>query len=227
MKKITYPGSFLVIVFIAFLLILSGPANSQTEAYKDLPQYLYPDFAQSKVKMKAGKDLSLMLNYNLITERMVFFQKDKPYDMLNQSSVDTIYLNGSKFIPYEKVFLEVFPGSNVTFFIEHRGKIQEPGKPAAYGGTSQVSSSTYYNRIEMSGQIFNMKLLNDITVRYDPLYWVRVNNNMASFAGEKQLLKIFPGKEDAIKQFIRKNKLKFDKTEDVLKIWEFCNGLMK
>lgn len=227
MKKITFPRSLFVQIIIAFCLIPSNPANSQIESYQDLPQYLYPDFSTCRVKMKAGKDLSLMLNYNLITEKMVFFQKEKAYDLLNQSSVDTIFLNGSRFIPNEKVFYEVFPSAPVTLFIQHRGKIQEPGKPAAYGGTSQVSSSTYLSRIEMGGAVYNMKLQDDITVKYDPLYWVRVNDKMYSFSGEKQLLKIFPGKEEKIKQYIKKNKLKFEKREDLLKTWGFCNELMK
>jgi hypothetical protein len=227
MKKLIYQGPIFAKVLIAFFLIQSNPAISQIEAYTNLPQYLYPDFSTCRVKMKAGKDLTLMLNYNLITEKMVFFQKENVYDMLNQSSVDTIFFKETKFIPYEKVFFEVFPAAQVTLFIQHRGRLQDPGKPAAYGGTSQVSSSTYISRLDMGGSIYNMKLDGNIIVKYDPKFWVKLNGSMFSFTGEKQFLKIFPGKEATIKQFIKKNKLRFDKREDLLKIWGFCNDLMK
>jgi hypothetical protein len=212
---------------IAFLLIQCIPANSQIEKYQNLPQYLNPDFAVSRVKMKAGKDMNILLNYNIVTERMVFFQKEQAYDLLNQGTVDTIYMNECRFIPYEKAFLEVIPGSKLTFFIQHRGRVLPAAKPAAYGGTSEVSSSTYLTRIDLNSGIYNMKLNDELRIKFDPLYWVKLNDNMQSFANEKMLLKLFPGKEEIIKQYIRKNKLKFDKRDDLLKIWRFCDESMK
>ena len=213
--------------FIVLLMIQSNNANSQIEKYQNLPQYLNPDFVVSRVKMKVGKDLNILLNYNLVTEKMVFFQKDNAFDLLNQGSVDTIYMDGCRFIPYEKAFLEVIPGTNLTFFIQHRGRVLPPAKPAAYGGTSEVSSSTYLTRIDLNSSVYNMKLNDELRVKFDPLYWVRLKDNMVSFANEKQLLKLFPGKEESIKQFIRKNKLKFEKRDDLLKIWGFCNEIMR
>jgi hypothetical protein len=177
--------------------------------------------------MKAGKDLTLLLNYNTVTEKMVFFQKEQVYDMLNQSSVDTIYLNESRFVPFGKVFYEVFPGNKVTLFIQHRGRLLSPPKPAAYGGTSEVSSSTYITRLDMGSEVYNMKLEDGLRVKYDPMYWVRISDNMVSFTGEKAFLKIFPDKESDIKQYIKANRLKFDKKEDLLKIIRFCNGIIK
>jgi hypothetical protein len=177
--------------------------------------------------MKIGKDLNVMLNYNLVTEKMIFFQKDQVFDLLNQNAVDTIYMGGRRYIPYGKVFYEVYPGSQMTFFIQHRGRLMSPPKPAAYGGTSEVSSSTYINRMDFGSVVYNRKLEEDLRVKYDPLYWVKLNDNMVSFATEKQLLKLFPDKEVSIKQYIKKNKLKFDKLEDLVKIWRFCDEIMK
>jgi hypothetical protein len=135
-------------------------------------------------------------------------------------------MNGSKFIPYGKVFYEVYPMSKISFFIQHRGRILSPPKPAAYGGTSEVSSSTYITRIDLGSDRYNMKLEEDLRVKYDPMYWIRINENMSSFVGEKQLLKIFPGKENDLKSFIKKNKLKFDSKEDLVKICQYADGLV-
>jgi hypothetical protein len=227
MRKNIFRSAWGLQIIIAILLIQSNPANSQIEKYQNLPQYLNPDFIVSRVKMKVGKDLNILLNYNLVTERMVFFQKEQAYDLLNQGSVDTIYMNGSRFIPYEKAFFEVIPEPNLTFFIQHRGRILPPAKPAAYGGTSEVSSSTYLTRIDLSSGIYNMKLDDELRIKFDSMYWVRLNGNMMSFTNEKQLLKLFPGKEESIKQYIRKNRLKFEKREDLLKICAFCSEIMK
>jgi hypothetical protein len=227
MRKLSFRIQSGFQIIVALLLLQLNPVYSQIELYTNLPQFLNPEFSTSRVKMKAGKDLTLLLNYNMITEKMIFFQKDQVYDLLNQSSVDTIYMNENRFVPNGNAFYEVFPGSHLAFFIQHRGRIMSPPKPAGYGGTSEISSSTYITRIDIGSQVYNMKLENDLRIKYDPLFWVRINDNMVSFVNEKQLLKIFPGKEDSIKQYIKKNRLKFDKREDLVKIWGFCNDLMK
>jgi hypothetical protein len=227
MRKMKNQRQLSVVIVIAVFLIHSRISSAQIESFSDLPQYLNPEFSASRVKMKVGKDLSLMLNYNMVTEKMVFFQKDNVYDMLNQGSVDTIYMGGSMFIPYEKVFYEVYPGTPVSLFIQHKGRIQSPPKPAGYGGTSEVSSSSYISRIDLGSQVYNMKLEGGLRVKYDPVYWVRVNDKMISFTSEKLFLKIFPEKEAELKQYIKKNRLKFEKPADLLKIWKYTNEILK
>jgi hypothetical protein len=112
-------GIILTISLFSFILSVNG----QEETYLNLPQFLYSDFNAGRIKMKAGKDLNLLLNYNMITEKMVFLQKEQVFDMLNQGYVDTIYMNGSRFVPYGKVFCEVYPGSKVTLLIQHKGRL--------------------------------------------------------------------------------------------------------
>jgi hypothetical protein len=227
MKTHGYSGILPKMLITLFLLTLSGKVISQIENFNGLPQFLYPEFSAGKVKMKAGKDLNLLMNYNLITEKMVFFQKDQVYDLVNPTNVDTIIINGARYIPHEKVFYEVHTGSSATLFIQHKGRIQAPPKPAAYGGTSEVSSSSYISRIEMGSQVYNLKMEGDPIVKYDPTYWVKIKDQMSSCATEKQYLKIFPGKEELLKQYIKKYRLKFDKHDDLLKIWAYTNELIK
>jgi hypothetical protein len=227
MKRQVYLGRAFYLLFIVFLFIPSNKAKSQIENFNGLPQFLFPEFSTSRVKLKAGKDLNLLLNYNLVTEKMVFFQKNQVFDMVNQGAVDTIYLSGSKFIPNDKAFYEAHSGVPVSLFIQHRGRLLAPPKPAAYGGTSEVSSSTYITRMEFGSQVYNMKLEADLRVKYDPMYWVRFNDQMYSFVNEKQYLKIFTGKEDVLKQYIKKNRLRFEKPNDLLKIWAYTNAVVK
>jgi hypothetical protein len=225
-KQVNRKGVF-HLSMISFFLIQTGIAVSQVQEFNGLPQFLFPEFSASRIKMKAGKDLNLILNYNLITEKMVFFQKEQVYDMLNQINVDTIFISGNRFIPYESIFYEVYPGVPYSFFIQHRGRILSPPKPAAYGGTSELSSSTYMSRIELGSQVYNAKLEGDLRVKYDPVYWARINNQMISFTSEKQYLKLFPGKEEVLKQFIKKNRLKFEKQDNLLKLWNYTNQVSK
>lgn len=225
MKLFVTKANKLKVLLIIGLFGIISCLYPQSEQLNNLPQFLFPEFVKSKIKMKKGKDLTLMLNYNLVTEKMIFLQKDQVFDLINYEGVDTVYLNGGRFVPNGNVFYEVFPGSHITFFIQHRGSLLSPPKPAPYGGTSEVSSSTYLTRINLGQDVYNMKLKGELRVRYDPLYWVKLNNTMFCFTGEKQFLKVFAGNEDKLKLFIKNNKLKFDNHDDMLKIWSYCNEI--
>jgi hypothetical protein len=227
MKKIVYPWNIIKIILATIILVHTNVVVSQIDNFNGLPQFLYPEFSACRIKMKAGTDLNLLMNYNLITEKMVFFQKDQVYDLANPITVDTILMNNAKYIPHEKVFYEVHSGIPVTLFIQHRGRVQAPPKPAAYGGTSEVSSSSYISRIDIGTQVYNLKMEGDPIVKYDPTYWVKIDERMNNFTTEKQYMKIFPGKEELIKQYIKRYKLKFNKKDDLLKIWAYTNTIIK
>jgi hypothetical protein len=217
-----------VITGIALLSIVLN-LNAQSEQVQNLPQFLLPDFSKSILKMKAGKDLTLMLNYNIVTEKMVFLQRGQVFDLIDQGSVDTIIMNSRIFVPVEKIFHEILIEKPVPLFIQHKGKVEEPGRPAAYGGTSQVSSSTYLSRVEVGGggAVFNMKLPGDIIIKPEPVYWISMNGSKFSFGNERQFLKIFRGKEKEIKAYIKQNRLKFDNSVDIINLVQYSSGLVK
>ena len=215
--------------FMFGIILFSATFNlhAQSEEFQNLPQYLFPEFSTGTVKMKVGNKRTLILNYNIVTEKMVFFQKDQVFDMINPETVDTAIINDRKFIPMGKVFYEVIMDRPVSLFLEHIGKIMDPGKPAAYGGTSQVSSSNYISTLQMNSSVYNMKLQGDLSVKPDPVFWIFINSKMYSFVNERQFEKIFQGKEKEIRSYIKKNHLKFENSKNVKELVQFCIGFKK
>lgn len=228
MKNLTMHRFTSMSVFMMFLLNFSFHLIAQTDSLQNPTQFLFPEFSRSTVKMKVDKDLTIMLNYNIVTEKMVFFQKGQLFDMINYETVDTIYMQNRKFIPYGKVFYEVLVIAPVSLFIQHKGEVQTPGRPAAYDGTSQVSSSTYINwsQIGTGSNVYRMRSKPDIIINDKSLYWVRKNNTMFSFLNEKQLLKIFPERKNEIRQYIKKNLLNTENSDDLIRVINYCNSLM-
>jgi len=223
--KYRYIQNFLRILttglFTGFPVILSGQTNSDGS----MPQYLFKEFNKCEVRMKNGQIQSSLMNYNVVTERMVFFRDNKYYDMTNLDMTDTVYLNDSKFVPLEKIFYEVLLTGPVDLFVQHKGNLLPPGKPVGYGGTSQVASANYISSVELSTGYYNLPLPSDYIVNVSPVYWIRRNNEMFSFTNEKQLLKLFPDKADEIKEFIRKNRLKVDRHADLIQIVSYSSSL--
>lgn len=73
---------------------------------------------------------------------------------------------------------------------------------------------------------YNFKLLPDLIVKTETIYWISKDNHMFSFLTFNQLLKLFPEKSDILKQFIRQNRLKIDNQDHVIRLIKYCNKIV-
>ncbi|MCU0407780.1 MAG: hypothetical protein MUD02_02420 [Bacteroidales bacterium] len=211
------------VFFLSALVTAAGQTNTDGST----PQYLFRDFSPALVVMKNGSRSGAMMNYNIVTEKMVYSLKEELYDMMNTELVDTVYLSKSKFVPQGRVFHEVVAEGPVPFFIQHKGTLMSAGTPAGYGGTSQVSNTKSLSSVELPGGYYNLSLPRDFTVSFSTVYWIRRGKDYADFTTSKQFLKLFPGREKELKDFIKKNKIKFDKPSTIGELGKYCNATMK
>jgi len=215
-----------VFVFISFIILVL-PLKAQTRPDGSAPQFLYPEFTKSKVRMKNGQVQNITLNYNTVSEKMVFQKDEKLYDMSNPEMVDTVFLQDSRFVPVGKVFYRIVIAAPVAFYAQYKGELQPPGTPAGYGGTSQVSNTKNMSSVQLSTGYYNLDLPADYTVKTNIIYWFSKDGKMLSFVTERQFLKLNPDKETEIKQFIKQNKIRFDRLPDMVKLAEYYNQLIQ
>lgn len=211
------------VMMMVMIISLSLPVKSQTNSDGSSPQFLFPDFTTGIVKMKNGRSQTTKMNYNTVSEKMVYDKDGVLYDMVNVEMIDTVFLLKSKFVPVGKVFQEVLLIAPISLLVQHKGELLPPGTPSGYGGTSQVSNTKQLTSIQLSSGHFNLKLPEDYIVKADPVYWIRKDSIMTDFINERQFLKIFPEKEEELKQFIKRNRIKFDNLSSLVKLVEYCN----
>jgi hypothetical protein len=214
-------------IIVVLILCLNSELRSQPGSESSSPQFLFPEFSLGIVKMKNGKSQTTSLNYNTVSERMVYDRSGQIYDIMNPEQIDTVILSERKFIPYGKIFNEVLLIARISLFVEFKGELIPPGAPAGYGGTSQVSNTKYVSSVQLSGGYYNLKLPSDYLVKVDPVYWIRKDSLMSSFVSERQFLKIFPDKESELKHFIKQNKIRFEQVPDLIRLIGFCNEAYK
>jgi hypothetical protein len=210
---------------MVYVLSISLPIKSQTISDGNSPQFLYPDFTSGTVKMKNGKSQIADLNYNTVSEKIVYEKDGKIFDLINTEMVDTIFLQDTKFVPVGKIFHEVLLVAPISLFVQHKGDLIPPGTPAGYGGTSQVSSTKMLTSVQLSGGYYNLKLPDDFQVKVDLVFWIRKDNTMNSFMNERQFVKYFPGKEALVKKFIKENRIKFNNPANMVKLVQYCNEM--
>jgi hypothetical protein len=209
----------------AILCFITG-VSAQPDTLKHPEQFLFPRFSKGRIAMKAGKEIEVLLNYNVISEKIVFVDKGKILGIGNPGSVDTVYLNGRKLVPVGKVYYELLSAFPVTLFAQYKGTVQQPPKMDPYGRASESASTTSINKVNVGWEFY---LLTDqeLVIKKETVYWISINNALQSFRDANQFLKIFPDFKNEIKSYIKQNKTKFVNTDEVLKLTIYCKGLMK
>ena len=221
---IRHIGVFLLLMVTGISSILSAQEDSELT----LQQYLFPAFSKTKVLLKNGSSQTVMMNYNMVTEKMVYEQDGKKFDLINTGTVDTVYLHDRKFIPYGKVFHElILKGEPLTLFIRQQASLQSAGTPAGYGGTSQLAATKRLSSIEISSGRYNLPLSKDYIVDYSPIYLIRRGDELLDFYSEKQLFKLLSDREKDLKDFSKKNRIKIENVVQLAEMIDYYNNLVR
>jgi hypothetical protein len=227
MKKINKRGFVEATCLSVFFCFLFADIQGQSGSSNTLPQFLFPGFTKSLVKMKDGRQLTANLNYNMIDEEMIFDQKGVYMALDKPQEIDTVYLQNRRFIPVEEAFYEVLSQGMVTIFIQHKSRYTQKGTPTAYGMTTKTAGPTKVLSMQVGNQVRQIELPEDVEVSPANVYWLGYKNGMYRFTTEKQFLKIFPEKESKLKEFLKTNKIDIKSREDLIKLGDFCNSLVK
>lgn len=162
------------------------------------------------------------LNYNTLTEEMIFYHTGKYLALDELETIDTVFIKQKRFIPVGKVFYEVATNTPISLFIQHKSKLVPPGKNTGFG-TSQTSSITNITSVLGPGGAYQLSLPEDYKALPVNTYWVRKRRVYTRIDNLKDIQAMFPEKASLIREFVKENKLRFDKPEDVMRVVSFCN----
>lgn len=190
---------------------------------KQLTQYLFPDFTEGSVLQKSGTVTTTMLNYNTLTQEMVFKQGEQYLAIADPASVDTVFLNNEKFVYANNLFYEVAVIAPVSLYIQHASDIISSGAETGFGKT-QTSAAQGLTDLKSSGKAYSLSLTDEYTIRNKTNYFLKKDGNLTAVNNLKDVKKVFIGKESLIDDYAKKNKVSFKKNDDVIKLVEFCNN---
>ena len=211
---------------VFYLLIMSVFATSGYSQVKvlELSHYLFPEFTKGVVLMKTGVKNEALLNYNSLTEEMIFDNKGTKLALGQLEQVDTVYIQGRKFFPLNNKFVELVYHSKYALYAEHKCNVKDPGKPAAYGGTSQTSATSTYSSYFSGGQVYELKLPEGYETRPFIDYWLKKDGKENKFLSVRQLSKLFGDKENLCKSYLKKHDVKYENQESIVEMIKFLES---
>jgi hypothetical protein len=225
MWKTSFRFNTSIAVSLLVALILSIPVEAQKNDDGSSPQYLFSEFSTGIVMMKNGLTQNARLNFNTVSEKVVYEKENEVYDLLNITMIESVIINNQVFVPVGKKFNELLLVAHIPLMVQYKGEILPPEKTVGYGGKSLVSSVETLTSVKLSMGYYNLKLPIDYSVKVEKVYVIKSGENSYSFANERQFVRLFPQKESELKGFIKQNHIKFENTSDIIKLVIFCNEL--
>jgi hypothetical protein len=167
--------------------------------------------------MKDGIKNVLPLNFNSITEEMVFKGDTKVLAIAKGEIelVDTVYIKARKFVVLENKFVELLYKNGCELYAEHKCNVVAPGKPGPFGTTSQTSSTTTISSLYTGGSIYSLSLPEGYTTRPYIYYRIKKNGVLTKILNLRQLQKFYQDKKDLYKAYDKEHDLKFNDQESI------------
>lgn len=202
------------------LLTLSASMTFAQNRITKGEHYLFPDSRKAEIFLKTGKTQQMELNYNLLTEEMVFIQKGQYMAISNPETIDSIRMENRKFLPVNGLFYELIADHPLPLLIRHKNKLLSTGKSTGFG-TSQTTAVDNISDIVSTGKVYELELKGEFTLMPENSFWIVKDHEYLRFNNAREIRKIFPGEATALKQFLQSEKIDFADQEDVKKVLDF------
>ena len=200
---------------IATLIAVSSVAQTKGQV---LSHYILDDFTQGFIYMKSGVINSGMLNYNSVTEEMLFKERGKMKAIGKEEIglVDTIVIQKRKFYPYNGKFVEVaYEKDGKELLVEHRCRVIEPPKPSAYGTTTETGASKSYTSLMANGIFYDLTVPEGYRIVPFKYYWFKDGDKVTKIINMRQMEKIFKGNKESYKEYMKGKNLSFNNVAEM------------
>ena len=186
--------------------------------------YIFSDFKPATIYLRAGGKIEYTANIHLENSTLHYIDGENIKESKSRDIL-VVSIDGKKFMNVNAKLMEVVAEQEGGFVAKSRDidftRLNETG--GAYGASSNTLSTKALTSIEGIGSVTNhaLQVANKENGKVLPLkneYFIVVNGSV--YPAEKSLLLDFvpAAKQQSVKDFVKKNKIKWSKPEDLLKI---------
>ncbi|AHM60135.1 hypothetical protein D770_09390 [Flammeovirgaceae bacterium 311] len=189
--------------------------------------YRFPAFQNGKVFLPNGKYNSAKLNLNLLTNQIQFIDEKKDtLTILSPEQLHHVEIDGITFIYHENGFLEMigdyFP---VALARNQKLKIVDRQREGAYGTKSSSASIATVSTGYTDQLRYNPKVHEDLLVNKVETFYLVDDKTNVSEVSKRNLQRAFPAHKNKISEYIKENKIRFNKEQEVKALLEYIGKL--
>jgi len=210
------------------LLALIVATGLTIKAQKNYSPYLFPDFETAKVYFTNKKQSDERVNYHLLSNKIRFIdrQDQQIKEVSDTKTIDSIVVGKRVFIPNfdEEGWIEVLSAKPVIQ-VQYLAKAKTKGQEAAYGGTSELTSTKTYTEMRDGGTFALLKEPEMEVESYYNYYWIFKDGKRKQFKSFAQFVKLYPKQKEQLNQYIQDNRVNFEDVEAIEKLCFYAESL--
>lgn len=206
------------LLFFFCLWMFCSAADAQND-----PTFIFEQFHHAKIHFKNRSVTVVPMNYDAANDKMYFKRDGQLMELVQLGAVDSIVW-GKKicFVVQKEGFLEKVRLKHGTAFIHWRINYVNIGSIGALGAVTQAKVDRVFTageRRNLHADIYQQKNRND--------YYIPVGGSLKKTTTLKQIYKLFPEHEAAIKAFVERENIKMQIPQSVLDLLDYCLSLAK
>jgi hypothetical protein len=208
------------------VILAASNICAQSIAQQSASPFIFPEFASGTVFQKNGATLAATLDYNTITQEMMFDQNGSKLVLDQVENIDSIVIQNCVFVPAKGVFFEKLTKTPVALYAQYKSKAVKKGSLDELGGGASpalAGAIGVRNRESEKPGNYNMQLPQNFKLETQIIYWLKKDNDFIQVNNLKVISKRFPGKESQIDAFIKENSISLGKIQNMIKLIEFSN----
>ena len=206
-----------------FVTIKTGQSIKDVLTTSDI--YHYPQFTKGKVFSRDGSMAVGKMNYNRLYGQMLFVNPiGDTLALADEKNIKFIVIDRDTFY-YDGGYLRLMANGGVVKLTEKQiwvlADIRKIGTHNRPTTTVAVTSFSSYTDERDAAKSKDLIMNEDVVLRKETQYYFGDKFNLFVPASKKGLLQLFPKEQREIDNYLKENKINFNKKDDVEKLYQF------
>lgn len=224
MLKVYFFIKRIFIVILVCLIPFLNYAQTATDTSIRRQSMIFDQFIDGKVLFKSGLISEAPLNY-LSTDQSILFKKEEVmYTLTDLKGIDTIYISGRKFVPFNNTIYEVVSNiGKVALLVSYNRRLKPLIATVDHTGSSKQSVNVVSNTV--SDVYLTRMYKGNYAVEIVKYYWLKNYTKVSRAYRLKDFLDTFKeSSHSAISNFEKANHINYSVESDMIKLLNFCNS---
>lgn len=188
-------------------------------------RYRYPEFVSGRIQVKSGVYSDTKLNYNFLNGEIEYIRNKDTLAISNKKDIRFIVVALDTFYYVNGSYMEQIYHGPLKVVLKQYIKLKESQKQDSYGTTSAGAAMNSYGSLPANGNYYKLTANTDLVFQRTLDYYLSDKSGGFVQYTKKNVIQLFPQNEDAIKAYLKSNKIKFDNRDDLIKLSEFLRSL--
>jgi hypothetical protein len=192
--------------------------------------FYYPQFTSGKVFFRDGRKAMAMMNFTRLYDEMLFINpKGDTLAVADEKTIKFIIVDQDTFYYDEGYVRIIVDYGDVKLAEKQIWVVADTRKIGTHNKSTSTVAITPLSNYSDDGiaraKSYDLLINEDMVIRKETQYYFGDQNNHFVRAGKKKLLLLFPKEQLSLENYLKENKVNFDKKDDLKKLAQFLGQL--